>query len=184
MLPYLLFVYREVLQASTGFSPFELLYGHHVRGPLDVLSETWQSSVKSKESVVSHVLSIRDKLEKMKYIADSNLEQAQLRQKIWYDKNSREREFQPNDVVLLLLPTATSKLLAQWQGPFRVVKKVGRVNYEIEMPHRRKKKQTYHTNFGNLQVLCVQWRVRLMMERKTFRIGEKTRLLSQLLEVN
>ena len=64
----------------------------------------------------------------------------------WYDKNSREREFQPNDTVLLLLPTATSKLLAQWQGPFRVVKKVGRVNYEIEMPHRRKKKQTYHTN--------------------------------------
>ena len=146
MLPYLLFAYREVPQASTGFSPFELLYGHHVRGPLDVLSETWQSSTKSEESVVSHVLSIRDKLEKMKYIADGNLEQAQLRQKVWYDKNSREREFQPNDMVLLLLPTATSKLLAQWQGPFRVVKKVGRVNYEIEMPHRRKKKQTYHTN--------------------------------------
>ena len=82
----------------------------------------------------------------MKYIADSNLEQAQLRQKVWYDKDSREREFQPNDMVLLLLPTATSKLLAQWQGPFRVVKKVGCVNYEIEMPHRRKKKQTYHTN--------------------------------------
>ena len=142
MLPYLLFAYREVPQASRGFSPFELLYGHHVRGPLDVLSKTWQSSAKSEESVVSHVLSIRDKLEKMKYIADSNLEQAQL----WYDKNSREGEFQPNDMVLLLLPTAISKLLAQWQGPFRVVKKVGRVNYEIEMPHRRKKKQTYHTN--------------------------------------
>ena len=96
MLPYLLFAYREVPQASTGFSPFELLYGHHVRGPLDVLSETWQSSTKSEESVVSHVLSIQDKLEKMKYITDSNLEQAQLRQKVWYDKNSREREFQPN----------------------------------------------------------------------------------------
>ena len=64
MLPYLLFAYKEVPQASTGFSPFELLYGHHVQGPLDVLSETWQSSTKSEESVVSHVLSIRDKLEK------------------------------------------------------------------------------------------------------------------------
>ena len=52
---------------------------------------------------------------------------------------------QPNDMVLLLLPKVTSKLLAQWQGPFRVVKKVGRVNYKTEMPHRRKKKQTYHT---------------------------------------
>ena len=28
MLPYLLFAYREVPQSSTGFSPFELLYGH------------------------------------------------------------------------------------------------------------------------------------------------------------
>ena len=34
LLPYLLFAYREVPQASTGFSPFELLYGHNVRGPL------------------------------------------------------------------------------------------------------------------------------------------------------
>ena len=40
-LPYLLFAYREVPQESTGFSPFELLYGRKVRGPLDVLRETW-----------------------------------------------------------------------------------------------------------------------------------------------
>ena len=37
LLPYLLFSYREVPQASMGFSPFELLYGREVRGPLDVL---------------------------------------------------------------------------------------------------------------------------------------------------
>ena len=41
LLPYLLVAYREVPQASTGFSPFELLYGREVRGPLDVLKETW-----------------------------------------------------------------------------------------------------------------------------------------------
>ena len=33
--------YREVPQASREFSPFELLYGHQVRGPLDVLKESW-----------------------------------------------------------------------------------------------------------------------------------------------
>ena len=36
-LPYILFAYREVPQASMGFSPFELLYRHQVKGPLDVL---------------------------------------------------------------------------------------------------------------------------------------------------
>ena len=38
LLPYFLFAYREVPQASTGFSPFELLYGWPVQGPLDILS--------------------------------------------------------------------------------------------------------------------------------------------------
>ena len=38
-LPYLLFSYREAPQESTGFSPFEMLYGHRVRGPLDILRE-------------------------------------------------------------------------------------------------------------------------------------------------
>ena len=37
LLPYLLFAYREVSQGSTGFSPFKLLYGRCVRGPLDIL---------------------------------------------------------------------------------------------------------------------------------------------------
>ena len=143
MLPYVLFAYREVPQTSTGFSPFELLYGYQVRGPLDVLKETWQSSEKSEESVVSHVLSIRDK---MKILADANLGIAQQQQKKWYDRNARYRSFKPDDMVLLLLPTSTSKLMAQWQGPFKVIKKIGRTNYLIEMPHRRKSRRVYHIN--------------------------------------
>jgi len=47
LLPYLLFAYREVPQSSsTGFSPFELLYGRKVRGPLDVLREEWEAVVR------------------------------------------------------------------------------------------------------------------------------------------
>jgi len=34
LLPYVLFVYHEVPQSTTGFSPFEFLYGCEVRGPL------------------------------------------------------------------------------------------------------------------------------------------------------
>ena len=37
----LLFANREVPQATTGFSPFELLYGRSVRGPLSILEELW-----------------------------------------------------------------------------------------------------------------------------------------------
>ena len=70
MLPYILFAYRKVPQASTGFSPFELLYGHQVRGPLDILKESWESNNKGEESVVSHILLVRDNLEQMKELVN------------------------------------------------------------------------------------------------------------------
>jgi hypothetical protein len=38
-IPYTLLAYREVASESTGFSPFALLYGRHIRGPLAVLKE-------------------------------------------------------------------------------------------------------------------------------------------------
>lgn len=57
-LPYLLFTYREVPQVSTGFSPFELLYGHEVRGPLTLLKETLEGGQgrKGAVNVISYVL--------------------------------------------------------------------------------------------------------------------------------
>ena len=85
LVPYLLFAYREVPQASTGFSPFELVYGRQVRGPLDILKETWQAHKKSTESVVSYVLTVQEKLSKMSELAQENLAQAQRNQKRWYD---------------------------------------------------------------------------------------------------
>ena len=41
----LLFAYREVPQESTGFSPFELLYGRAVRGPMTILKQLWTKEV-------------------------------------------------------------------------------------------------------------------------------------------
>ena len=40
-LPAIHFAYGEVPQSSTGFSPFELLYGRTVRGPMQILKESW-----------------------------------------------------------------------------------------------------------------------------------------------
>ena len=96
LLPYLLFAYsREVPQASTGFSPFELLYAHHVRGPLDVLKESWEASIRSPESVVSYVLTMQERLMKLQDIFHENLEEAQATQKAWYVCHARHQELQP-----------------------------------------------------------------------------------------
>ena len=146
LLPYLLFAYREVPQASTGFSPFELLYGRQVRGPLDVLKESWEADKRSSESVVSYVLSVQEKLAKMSALVGENLEKVQQNQKKWYDRHARDREFQPGELVLVLLPSSTSKLQAQWQGPYPVVRRTGAVNYEVNMFDTRKRRRVFHVN--------------------------------------
>ncbi len=145
-LPYLLFAYREVPQASTGFSPFELLYGQQVRGPLDLLKEQWEGPKDGTCSVVQYVIQMRERLEEMTSLAQENIKKAQQTQKVWYDKKARERSFEPGQRVLLLLPTSENKLLAKWHGPYKVVRKTGSVTYEISMPERGKKKQTFHIN--------------------------------------
>ena len=146
MLPYLLFAYREVPQSSTGFSPFELLYGRCVNGPLDVLKHSWEVKDKSEESVISHILSIRDKLSKMSELAKENLSTAQKKQKQWYDQRARCRQLDVGDHVLVLLPTSSSKLLAQWQRPYTVSRRMGAVNYLVNMNDRKKSQRVFHVN--------------------------------------
>ena len=53
---------------------------------------------------------------------------------------------EPGEQVLILLPTESNKLLAQWQGPYRVVRKIGKVDYLINLHDRRKKRRIYHIN--------------------------------------
>uniref|UniRef100_A0A9J8BLY2 Gypsy retrotransposon integrase-like protein 1 n=1 Tax=Cyprinus carpio carpio TaxID=630221 RepID=A0A9J8BLY2_CYPCA len=145
-IPFLLFAYREVPQCSTGFSPFELLFGRQVRGPLDVLKEGWTSEEPAQCSIASYILQMRDKLENFRTLAKENLAAAQRRQKVWYDTHARGRNYEPGQKVLLLLPSGTSKLLAKWQGPYVVTRKLGPVTYEILCPERKQPKQVLHVN--------------------------------------
>eukprot|EP00731_Ephydatia_muelleri_P017890 Em0010g988a len=113
----------HVPQASTGFSPFELVYGRQVRGPLDILKETWEApSQGSDESIVSYVLSVQERLAKMTELVKENLAQAQVEQKQWYDQNAREREFKDGD------------------------QKVTPVTYEVNMHDKRNNKRIFHVN--------------------------------------
>ena len=146
LIPYVLFAYREVPQASTGFSPFELLYGRSVRGPLDVVRETWEATTKRDPNVVSYVLAMREKLDKMTELVQENLSRAQSYQKTWYDRTARVREFGVGDRVVVLLPTSTHKLRAQWQGPYTIVRKFGEANYVVDMKDKGKRYRTFHIN--------------------------------------
>ncbi len=142
----LLFAVREVPQASTGFSPFELLYGRQPRGVLDVLRETWEEGPSESKNEIQHVLDLRTKLHTLGQLSMENLLQAQDKQSRLYNRGARLRNFTPGDKVLVLLPTSSSKLLAKWQGPFEVTRQVGDLNYEVVRTDRSGARQIYHLN--------------------------------------
>ena len=93
-LPYLLFAYREVPQETTGFSPFELLYGRQERGPLDVLREEWTGDRGTAVPVATHVLEMREQLAEMAQLVS---EHAAKRQKRYYDRGVKSRRFEVGD---------------------------------------------------------------------------------------
>ena len=78
-LPALLFAVREVPQESLGFSPFELLYGRNVRGPMAILRELWSDEVNDEQvlSTYQYVIELRERLEQTCKLARENLEKVQ-----------------------------------------------------------------------------------------------------------
>ncbi len=118
----LLFAVREVPQASTGFSPFELLYGRQHRGVLDALRERCgRRDLRRARTKFS-----------MCWTGEQN--STPWGSSPWRTRTSRaggtigesdyailHREIK----VLVLLPTSSSKLLAKWQRPLEVTRRVG-----------------------------------------------------------
>ena len=161
---YICFAYRDVPHSATGFSPFELLYGRHVRGPLTIVREQWTGKSSTPQSVVSFVLCLQERLLKMAALAREQESRAKKQSKHWYDKKARKRSFEVGSQVLVLIPDETDNLTAQWHGPYTILEKVSPVSYRIETPERRKKVRQFHINMlkewttpaSILTVMCAQ----------------------------
>ena len=142
----LLFAARESVQESLGFSPFELVFGHTVCGPLKLLKEKFLSNNDSSLNLLQYVSDFKDRLSKACEAAWTNLKSAQRKMKRWYDENANERKFMPGDRVLALLPVPGKPLQASYYGPYTVDKQISDVNYIVNTPGRRKQKQLCHVN--------------------------------------
>ncbi len=128
------------------FPFFELLYGRQPHGVLDVLRETWEEGPSESKNEIQHVLDLRTKLHTLRQLSMENLLQAQDKQSRLYNRGTRLRNFAPGDKVLVLLPTSSSKLLAKWQGPFEVTRRIRDLNYEVIRTDRSGACQIYHLN--------------------------------------
>ena len=64
-LPWVLFAYREVPVETLGYSPFDLLLGRSVAGPLALVKSLWLHNTEldtAKQNVVEFILSTRERL--------------------------------------------------------------------------------------------------------------------------
>ena len=59
----LMFTIYEV--PSTGFSPFEIIYGWNPRGILDLVKEKWESGKDEAQLTVQHVIEMREHLRRV-----------------------------------------------------------------------------------------------------------------------
>ena len=64
-LKYLLFAYRSAPHTVTGFTPFELIYGRDVRGPLEMLKQGWLEGSIPEKALHEWVEQLRDRLVSM-----------------------------------------------------------------------------------------------------------------------
>ena len=139
-LPYLLFALREVPNSSTKFSPAELIFGRKMRGLLAVMRENWTvgDPVESqlKMPAAKYIQQLSDRIETALKTARENVEDAQRRNKEYYDRQCSERQLEPGDLALILMPTDNVKLTATWQGPYRVVRRCENNNYVLDVDGR------------------------------------------------
>ena len=163
------FAHREVPQESLGFSPFELLYGRTVRGPIQILNELWMDETPGEDvkTTYQYVIDLRERLEETCSLAQKELEKASTRYRKYYDTKAKDRNFKVNYKVLLL-PENHNKLLMKWKGPFEVVERLGKMDYRIK--HADGKVKTYHAN------LLKEYKVRDVADQTN--VGNKTHIIS------
>ncbi|XP_047488137.1 uncharacterized protein LOC125038640 [Penaeus chinensis] len=145
-IPAALFAYREIPNDSLKFSPFELLYGRQVRGPLTILHELWTNdSIDSEvKTTYQYVLDLRSRLEETAKLAAEQAEISSRNYKTYYDLKAKPRKLDMGDDVLVLLPSSSNKLIMQWLGPYPVVECKGNgVDYVIRI---RGKNRLFHIN--------------------------------------
>ncbi|UYV80769.1 hypothetical protein LAZ67_19001675 [Cordylochernes scorpioides] len=147
MLPFITFAYNTARQVSTGFTPFFLVHGREAETTLDTIFP--YSSASEGEEFIQLVAS---RAEEARQIARHHIFKAQETNKLNYDARHKGKVYQPGDLVWIFTPIRrvglSEKLLKRYFGPYKVIKKISDVTYEVEAfgksDKRRKGRDTVH----------------------------------------
>jgi hypothetical protein len=132
-LPWAEFSYNNSYQESIKMAPFEVLYGHRCRTPLN-----W---IELGEKVIFEPDLVQE-AESIVHRVQENLKAVKSRQETYANKRRRPLEFEVgNHVYLKVSPMkgvrrfgVKGKLAPRYIGPFPILKKYGTVAYKLDLP--------------------------------------------------
>jgi hypothetical protein len=140
--PMVLMAYRSTVHDSTGVSPNRMMLGREVTLPLDLMFGCPPAEM-PKDSV-EYVAELEESLEKAHAYAREKLKKAAERQKRIHDRLVKGSPYQPGDMVWLFNPLRkvgkSPKLQCYWEGPFKVLRRMGNVLYQIQRSAKTKPK--------------------------------------------
>ncbi len=129
-LPLALFALRQMPHSDTNLSPFDLVYGFQVRGPLDIMYAGWID-----EACCGVAISKR--VEGLGMMTDSNMARTKRKKDARRERVNEKRSercYAVGDQVLLKIPGRSGSFQCSWEGPFQVKEVLSRVKYRIVGP--------------------------------------------------
>lgn len=147
LLPYIVFAYNTAVHASSGKSPFEVIYGRPPEYPIDnVLQTTLDTNVAGPFDPEI----VQERLKTARKLALQCSDSAKIRQKHYYDKNSDRIKFDLHQPVWLVNSRkpkgVEGKLEPHWIGPYMVIRQLSPVNYVIRAMNVKAPERTVHCN--------------------------------------
>ena len=133
LLPHVLFALRTTVCVSTGYSPFQLMFGRDPSVPLLAL----QQMPERKEAEIpleKYMQKYRERVRLAQQFARANIEGAVRRQRRYYRRTVKD--FQEGDLVWLYTPAIAAgesrKFHKGWTGPWTIQ---GRVTQTVYLLH-------------------------------------------------
>ena len=145
-LKFLLFAYRDTPHCVTGYSPFTLLYGRDVRGPLGLLRNSWVDSMCDEANIEEWLVNVRHWMVELSEIVSDRERKAKDVMKKVYDRKATVKSFEKGEMVLVRKPGIRAKMGDFWEGPYQIDHQVSPVTYYVQVPGNANRARVIHAN--------------------------------------